>query len=85
MTESGDLLTEVVAGADVAVVEGVMGLYDGLDATEEASTAQVAKALDIPVLLVINVHGMSRSAGAMEMGYATSTPVYGWPEQSSTA
>ena len=56
-----------VAGADVAVVEGVMGLYDGLDATEEASTAQVAKALDIPVLLVINVHGMSterRSHGA---------------------
>ena len=63
-----------IAGADVAVVEGVMGLYDGLDATEEASTAQVAKALDIPVLLVINVHGMSRSAGAMELGYANFDP-----------
>lgn len=63
-----------VAGADVAVVEGVMGLYDGLDATEEASTAQVAKALDIPVLLVINVHGMSRSAGAIELGYADFDP-----------
>ena len=63
-----------IAGADVAVVEGVMGLYDGLDATDEASTAQVAKVLGIPVLLVINVHGMSRSAGAMELGYANFDP-----------
>ncbi len=57
--------------ADVAVVEGVMGLYDGMDATEVGSTAQVAKALDIPVLLVLNVHGMSRSAAAMELGFST--------------
>jgi cobyrinic acid a,c-diamide synthase len=63
-----------IEGADVAVVEGVMGLYDGLDATEVASTAQVAKALDIPVLLVLNVHGMSRSAAAMELGYTTFDP-----------
>lgn len=62
------------AGADVAVVEGVMGLYDGMDATEEASTAQVAKALDIPVLLVINVHGTSRSTAAMELGYTSFDP-----------
>jgi cobyrinic acid a,c-diamide synthase len=61
-------------GAEVAVIEGVMGLYDGLDATEVASTAQVAKALNIPVLLVLNVHGMSRSAAAMEMGYAMFDP-----------
>ncbi len=60
-----------LAGADVAVVEGVMGLYDGMDATEVGSTAQVAKALGIPVLLVINVHGMSRSAAAMELGFAS--------------
>jgi cobyrinic acid a,c-diamide synthase len=46
-----------------------------LDATEEASTAQVAKALDIPVLLVINVHGMSRSAAATELGYTGFDPV----------
>ena len=63
-----------VQGADVAVIEGVMGLYDGLDATEEASTALVAKALDIPVLLVLNVHGMSRSAAAVELGYSTFDP-----------
>lgn len=61
-------------GADVAVVEGVMGLYDGMDATEVGSTAQVAKALDIPVLLVLNVHGMSRSAAAMELGFSIYDP-----------
>ena len=59
-----------LAGADVAVVEGVMGLYDGMDGTDVSSSAQVAKILNIPVLLVINVHGMSRSAAAMEKGFA---------------
>jgi len=59
-----------LAGADVAVVEGVMGLYDGMDGTDVSSTAEVAKILDLPVLLVINVHGMSRSAAALEKGFA---------------
>jgi len=63
-----------LGGADVAVVEGVMGLFDGMDGTEVGSTAQVAKILDIPVLLVINVHGMSRSAAAMELGFASFDP-----------
>jgi cobyrinic acid a,c-diamide synthase len=57
-------------GADVAVVEGVMGLYDGMDGTDVSSSAQVARILGLPVLLVINVHGMSRSAAAMEKGFA---------------
>jgi cobyrinic acid a,c-diamide synthase len=63
-----------VEGAGVAVIEGVMGLYDGLDATEVASSAAVAKALNAPVLLVINVHGTSRSAAAMTLGYAKFDP-----------
>ncbi|NPV62766.1 MAG: hydrogenobyrinic acid a,c-diamide synthase (glutamine-hydrolyzing) [Methanotrichaceae archaeon] len=63
--------SEGTRGADVAVIEGVMGLYDGMDATEDASTAQVAKILKVPVLLVLNVHGMSRSAAAMELGYCS--------------
>jgi cobyrinic acid a,c-diamide synthase len=62
-------------GADVAVVEGVMGLFDGMDGTEVGSTAQVAKILDIPVLLVINVHGMSRSAAALELGFTNYDPL----------
>ena len=61
-------------GAHVAVVEGVMGLYDGMDGGDISSTAQVARILDIPVLLVINVHGMSRSAAAMEKGFAEFDP-----------
>lgn len=65
---------EGVEGADVAVIEGVMGLYDGLDATEVASSASVAKALGAPVLLVMNVHGTSRSAAAMALGYRSYDP-----------
>jgi len=63
-----------VEGADVIVIEGVMGLYDGLDSTEVASSAHVAKALEAPVLLVINVHGTSRSAAATALGYAKFDP-----------
>jgi len=53
------------ADADFSVIEGVMGLYDGLDATEIASTAHVAKILDVPVLLVVDAHGVSRSIAAV--------------------
>jgi cobyrinic acid a,c-diamide synthase len=63
-----------IKGADVAVVEGVMGLFDGMDGGDVSSTAQVARILDIPVLLVINVHGMSRSAAAMEKGFVQFDP-----------
>jgi cobyrinic acid a,c-diamide synthase len=62
------------ADADIAVVEGVMGLFDGIDSTEVASSAHVAKTLDIPVILVINVHGMSRSAAALLKGYSEFDP-----------
>ncbi len=56
--------------ADINVVEGVMGLYDGMDSTEIASSAHVAKSLDIPVILIVNVHGMSRSAAAIVKGFS---------------
>ena len=60
--------------ADIVVVEGVMGLFDGIDSTEIASSAHVAKSLDIPVILVINVHGMSRSTAAILKGYSEFDP-----------
>lgn len=60
--------------ADVSVIEGVMGLFDGIGATEEASTAQLAKVLDLPVILVVNVHGASRSVAAMVKGFCTFDP-----------
>ncbi len=56
-------------GADIAVIEGVMGLFDGIDSSEVSSTAHVAKILDAPVILVVDVKGMSRSAAALIKGY----------------
>ncbi len=64
-----------VQGADIAVVEGVMGLYDGYDGeTERGSTAELAKMIGAPVLLVINAAKMARSAGAVALGYRDFDP-----------
>ncbi len=54
--------------ADVAVVEGVGGVYDGLGTGEFASTAYVAKLLDLPVILVVDAWGISRTAAALVKG-----------------
>jgi cobyrinic acid a,c-diamide synthase len=72
MGEHGVIQTfqRACAGADVAVVEGVMGMYDGLEGSDTCSTAHVAKILSAPVLLIVDVKGMSRSANAMIKGYA---------------
>jgi cobyrinic acid a,c-diamide synthase len=64
------LFERTAADADCALVEGVMGLYDGADAaTDEGSTAEVARWLGAPVLLVVNVHGMGRSVAALVKGF----------------
>lgn len=57
-------------GADLAVVEGVMGFYDGFGALEErGSTAHIAKTLNAPVILIVNAQKMARSAAAIVKGY----------------
>jgi len=59
--------------ADLAIVEGVMGLYDGASPVSPAgSTAEIARWLNAPVLLVLNAHGAARSLAAIVHGFATS-------------
>lgn len=58
------------ADADLAVVEGVRGLYEGLDAIEDtASTAQIAKFIRAPVILVVDSRSLTRSAAAIVKGF----------------
>ncbi|MFI1001154.1 cobyrinate a,c-diamide synthase [Streptomyces galbus] len=62
-------------GCDLAVVEGVMGLYDGAAGEGElASTAQVAKLLGAPVVLVVDASAQSRSVAALVHGFASWDP-----------
>jgi cobyrinic acid a,c-diamide synthase len=53
--------------ADLAIVEGAMGLYDGLDT--QGTTAEIARLLNIPVVLLVNTSRMTSSIAAMVMGY----------------
>ncbi len=71
MGEDGviDAFVKACDGADIAVIEGVMGMYDGLEGTDISSTANVARILSASVLLVVDVGGMSRSANALIKGY----------------
>src|SRR5260370_14443113 len=63
------------ADADAAVIEGVMGLFDGSEGkSDRGSTAEMAKLLGLPVVLVIDAAAMARSAAAVIHGYVTFDP-----------
>jgi len=73
MGEAGVIETfaSAMREADIGVVEGVMGLFDGSTPTSDAqSTSEVARLLRAPVILVVDVRGVGRSAAAQVLGYA---------------
>lgn len=58
------------SNADIAVIEGVRGLYEGASvATEEGSTAHIAKMLQSPIILIIDVASLNKSAAALVLGF----------------
>ena len=67
------LFAEESEGADIAVVEGVMGLYDG-GREGVSSTAEIAKLLKAPVVLVLDVKSMGASAAAIACGFRDYDP-----------
>jgi cobyrinic acid a,c-diamide synthase len=70
-----NLFVRTTADADIAVIEGVMGLYDGADPGGiQGSTAEVAILLNAPVMLVVNAHGLGGSLAALVKGYAEFDP-----------
>jgi len=63
------------ADADVSVIEGVMGLFDGIGASAaDGSSAQIAAITGAPVVLVVNARGMAASAAALVKGFAGFDP-----------
>jgi cobyrinic acid a,c-diamide synthase len=70
-----EIFARGAAGADVSIIEGVMGFFDGKDVRSlEGSTAHIAKLLDSPVMLVIDCGGMARSAAAIVRGFQVLEP-----------
>ncbi len=69
------LFNQCVADKDIAVIEGVMGLYDGFGtASDYCSSAAMAKQLGCPVILLVDGKGVSTSIAATVMGFKTFDP-----------
>jgi cobyrinic acid a,c-diamide synthase len=71
----GNLFGWSTQDADIAVIEGVRGLYDGLTATgDTGSTAEIAKLFDASVILVVNARSLAKSAAAVVLGFKMLDP-----------
>ncbi|GJL79816.1 MAG: cobyrinic acid a,c-diamide synthase [Nitrospinaceae bacterium] len=69
------LFSEISTGSDVAIVEGVMGLFDGASPkSDKGSTAEIAKLLELPVILIFNGEATARSAAALVQGFTNFDP-----------
>ena len=67
---SREIFLRYLKGADIAIIEGVMGLFDGFSPKQEVgSTAHMAKVLDVPVVLVVDASSMARSVSALVQGF----------------
>jgi cobyrinic acid a,c-diamide synthase len=70
-----EIFTHASQGADIALIEGVRGLFEGAESLSDiGSTASVAKLLGIPVVLVIDARSITRSAAAILKGFSTFDP-----------
>ena len=66
---------ETEGQTDIAIIEGVRGLYEGFESLSDlGSTAQIAKILNCPVILVIDAQGITRSSAALVNGYKNFDP-----------
>ncbi len=68
-----EIYAHAAEGADIAVIEGVRGLYEGADG-DAGSTAQIAKMLQTPVIFVVDARSITRSAAALVKGYMDFDP-----------
>lgn len=68
-SEIRNIFLQAAQGCDMAIIEGAMGLYDGVDVAGSGSCAEIAKILRTPVVLILDTTRMTRSAAAEVLGF----------------
>jgi cobyrinic acid a,c-diamide synthase len=70
-----DIFARAALGADICIAEGMMGLFDGAGGkSDQGSSAEIAKWLELPVILVVDAASMARSAAALVHGFESFDP-----------